>query len=169
MTEKRPWSCVEVPDWIITEGNLKCIGDRGGAKGGARGGRHILIHSNDKAMAEFREAVSWRYISAKGNGRAITVAEGPIEASYRFLLQRPASVPAKKRRWPWKRGSGDSGGDLDKLERSINDALTGWAWADDSQICRVLKSEKRYATPDEEVGMTVWWRPLVDEENSFAD
>lgn len=158
-----PWYCVVVDDFIVVEGNLKCIG--AGGRGRA-GGRHILVHDNDSEIQAFRKSVAARYVEAKAAGRADAVPDGPIETCYEVRLQRPAA--AKKRLWPWKRGSGSSGGDLDKLIRAANDALSGWAFRDDSQICRFGKTEKRYATPDERVGITVWWRAIVDEETPLA-
>jgi len=66
--------------------------------------------------------------------------EGPIEVTLNFALLRPASVSAKKRPWPCVQP------DLDKLERTILDALVrAGAIRDDGQVCRVIK-EKRYAT-----------------------
>lgn len=62
--------------------------------------------------------------------------EGPVEITLIFTLLRPASVSAKKRPWPCVQP------DLDKLERTILDALVrAGALRDDGQVCVVSKQK----------------------------
>lgn len=62
--------------------------------------------------------------------------EGPLFLDLEFSLPRPASV--KKRTWPHVRP------DLDKLVRSVEDALTlAGVWRDDAQVVKIAAS-KRY-------------------------
>lgn len=67
---------------------------------------------------------------------------GPVQAEIAFVLPRPKTVT---RRWPTAR----SGGDLDKLERAVYDAVTGIVLADDS-IVVAHSNLKRYAESTEE-------------------
>jgi len=72
---------------------------------------------------------------------------GPILVQYTFVFHRPknhyrSSKPdrgLKDNAPAWV----DKAPDLDKLERSTNDALTGVVWVDDSQVVATL-SQKRY-------------------------
>ena len=54
----------------------------------------------------------------------------------------------------------NSGGDLDKLVRAINDALTdAGVWVDDAQVVEI-QAVKRYADPPSEAGVTITLREL---------
>ncbi len=72
---------------------------------------------------------------------------GPVRLALVFWLPMPRTIPAERKGWPTTRP------DLDKLTRSVKDALTGIIWRDDSQVC-VSEQQKRYsATPG--VGVTL--------------
>lgn len=72
---------------------------------------------------------------------------GPVELNLQFLFQRPKKDAVRF----WK----ESKPDLDNLEKSVMDALTGArAWDDDAQVV-LLQSLKRYALPDEFSGVYV--------------
>ena len=72
--------------------------------------------------------------------------EGPVEVTLTFALLRPASVSIKKRPWPCVQP------DLDKLERTILDALVrAGAIRDDGQVCRVIKEKIYGAIPGVEI------------------
>lgn len=56
--------------------------------------------------------------------------EGPVYVRAAFWLRPPANTPKTIRTWPCKGRSLD----LDKLVRSVLDALTGVVFADDAQV-----------------------------------
>lgn len=73
--------------------------------------------------------------------------EGPVDLTLIFDLVRPKSLP-KKVVYHIKKP------DLDKLTRSIKDALKGVIYYDDSQVVH-LDCLKRYESPGEAPGVTV--------------
>lgn len=63
---------------------------------------------------------------------------GPVEVELAFTVKKPQSAPKRKRTWPITRP------DIDKLSRTILDALTNsGAIRDDSQVV-VLHARKTY-------------------------
>lgn len=78
---------------------------------------------------------------------------GPVQIRLVFGLARPKSAPKTRRTWPIGRNSGD----LDKLTRSVFDALTGVIWKDDGQVIGASVS-KDYA---EVTGVRIAIRPVV--------
>lgn len=112
-------------------------------------GRAFAVPSNDNQLRQWRNRV---------RAAAVVVAErsqpspvyGPDEAvvvSLVFALDRPASVPVRKRLFPTVKP------DIDKLTRAVLDALAGVAYHDDAQVCR-LWVDKNYAD-DVEPGVIV--------------
>lgn len=69
--------------------------------------------------------------------------EGAIALRLAFYLPRPVSLP-KKARMAIKKP------DLDKLSRTVKDALTGVIWKDDSQVVQLLAT-KEYGVPRVEI------------------
>lgn len=67
--------------------------------------------------------------------------DGPVSLDVTFYLKRPKSLGKKSRAHTTKP-------DLDKLVRSVKDALTHIVWHDDSQVIAV-QAWKFYAAPDE--------------------
>lgn len=89
----------------------------------------------------------WQQLVAEAAGRAkdeagAALLEGPVRLLVAFYLPRPKTLPKRVQHNTKKP-------DLDKLVRSVKDALTQVAWHDDSQVVD-LKAIKRYA----EVGTT---------------
>jgi len=66
--------------------------------------------------------------------------EGPVGIDLHFGIPKPKSAPKKRRVWPDKRP------DLDKLTRSVLDALTYVVFADDSQVVEI-RATKDYGAP----------------------
>lgn len=78
--------------------------------------------------------------------------EGPIFLRLLFLMPRPGRLIWKSRPMPRVPHIGRP--DLDNLEKSVVDALTGQAWRDDSQVCEV-SMRKDYAAGDEQPAVYV--------------
>ena len=108
----------------VPKGSMKCIGARGR-------GKHTLIDNKAKLLAVWMPKV--QAAAEKLRDRVGTLA-GPVAVATTYTVERPASVPLKKRVWPVTR----SAGDIDKCTRAILDALTaGQLLGDDSQVVHV--------------------------------
>lgn len=90
-----------------------------------------------KKSKDWKEMVGWQGKEIKKkNGWAMI--EGPIEASIKFMLQRPKSLP-KRIEYHVKKP------DCENLSKAIFDALEGIMYKNDSQIWK-LSIEKHYET-----------------------
>lgn len=107
-------------------------------------GRGILVESS-KALAPWRTTVAWHAAQVY---RAAPL-DGPLDVQVEFVMPRPAGLPKRKPTPPHTKRP-----DVDKLIRSILDALTGVVWRDDSQIVD-LHPTKRYAELDEQPGARI--------------
>ena len=87
-----------------------------------------MIHSRAADLAKWRTLIGF---SAKQAG--CTPVDGPIIISMRFRLKRPKTVKRERPTVP---------PDLDKLVRGVNDALTGIAFIDDSQIVSITTTKE---------------------------
>ena len=91
------------------------------------------FHQNDKALRAWREAVGW---TAKQYYPTPIPKEIAIGVTYTFILLKPKTVT---------RASPVVRPDLDHLIRAVNDALTGVAFFDDSQVTGIIAT-KEYGT-----------------------
>ena len=71
-----------------------------------------------------------------------------VRVDLTFTLRRPKTVSEKKRPQPIVKP------DIDKLARSVLDAVTGVVFADDAQVTGLVAT-KRYGSDTEPVGVTV--------------
>lgn len=118
---------------------------QGSAKGFVPKGwtRAVLTSDNPKNKG-------WRGLVADEASRTMRGRKmhiGPVRMIAVFYLPRPKSLPKRQQAHLKKP-------DLDKLIRSVCDALTGVVWKDDSQVVQV-KGEKRYAGGDEPAGAVI--------------
>ena len=99
--------------------------------------RHIghgrMIHSKAVELAAWRADIA----SAAKLAGCKPILD-PIAITMRFRVKRPKSV---KREYP------TVAPDLDKYVRSVNDGLTGVAFADDSQVIQIIASKKYADSP----------------------
>lgn len=125
MTELTKDLAVRVYGEPVPQGSMTCVGF---------GGRHNVQPSNKKQLHV------WRDLVARA-GRALPVSGlvGPIGVEVTFTVERPASVPLKKRAWPAVKKA-----DVDKLARAVLDGLTeSKVYGDDSQVVE-LTARKTY-------------------------
>ena len=95
----------------------------------------------------------WQHAVQRAAGlKCRQVLTGPILVTIAFQLPRPKS--RKKTRHHTTKP------DLDKLIRAINDALTGTAYRDDSQIT-AIQASKHYCDGDELPGCVIWLDAVV--------
>ena len=94
--------------------------------------RHVghgrMIHNKAVELAAWRADIA---NAAKLAG--CTPILDPIEITMRFRVKRPKSV---------KRDHPTVAPDLDKYIRGVNDGLTGFAFADDSQVIKITASKE---------------------------
>lgn len=126
----------------VQQGSMHCVGT-GQQRG--KGAPHKLKHNNADTLEPWRDNVT---LAAKSRNRPKAPKGQPVDLVLTFSLARPAnhwgtgrnaavlkpSAPQYPTVYP----------DLDKLVRAICDALTGTAYADDSQVVEIL-ARKRYA------------------------
>ena len=91
--------------------------------------RAIIVDADKEPLRSFRDAVRAEALAAAGDGwQALT---GPLTVSLAFALPKPKVAERGPRRWP----IGKNAGDVDKLTRSVLDALTdAGIWGDDGQV-----------------------------------
>lgn len=117
------------------------------AQGSKTKGRWGNIREANPELGPWRERVALAAYRALGEQR--TLVTGPIVVGLEFVLYRPVSTPKTKTPPATKKP------DIDKLERSILDALTHVIWSDDAQVVTVFK-HKRVAEVGESPGVSVW-------------
>lgn len=105
-------------------------------------GRPVVTHDSSR-VKPWRQDIA---ASARAAGAQVC-GVGPVVLIVRFWMPRPKSRRTRDL-LPDRRP------DLDKLVRSILDALTGIAWTDDGQVVEILAS-KRYATETDPPGAEV--------------
>lgn len=94
----------------------------------------------------------WQQVVAEAASRAIhggdwQMPSGPVHLVATFYLPRPQSLPKRVQHHLKKP-------DLDKLVRSVKDALTKVVWHDDSQVVSI-EAAKQYADAHETPRVTV--------------
>jgi len=110
-----------------------------------------MVHSNATALRPWRDTLAW-HVREDMLAQGAPAFEGPVVVTATFTLPRPKS--AVKARW-----APDRKPDLDKLARSLLDALTaGGAVADDAQVVTLAVS-KVYAVGGNVPGVTFEVRP----------
>ena len=113
-------------------------------------GKGVMIEMS-KRVAPFRVLAAKAARAAMGDRPPL---RGAVQVYVRFSFVRPPSVT--DRVWPHKGGPGD----VDKLQRSLFDALTTAAvWGDDSQVC-IVTAMKLYAPEGEPASVQVRVTPL---------
>lgn len=107
-----------------------------------RGPRAVVTEDNARTRPW---AALVRDAARQAIGEAIAFPRGvPVRLEAVFTLPRPIGLP-KRITAPTKKP------DLDKLARTVKDALTGVVWQDDSQVVELL-ARKRYACGAERPG-----------------
>jgi len=97
-------------------------------------------------LKPWRESIRW---AALERSHGPLMYEGPVSVRLQFVMPRPASAPKRSTPPAIKRP------DLDKLIRSVLDALSSaGVWHDDSQVVEVYAS-KRIAELAEKPGVAV--------------
>ncbi len=124
-----------------------------------------LYHRDAKRLDAWRGAIASAAAEAIGDAPPL---DGPVAVTVDFVLPRPKGhyLPANGRRSaPVLRPDAAvfvaGAPDLDKLCRSLLDALTGVVIRDDGQVAE-LRARKSYETADRHVGCVVRIRALAE-------
>lgn len=107
------------------------------------GGRAVVFNDNPKNKA-WAQRVAW---IAKAHRPADAPWVGAVEIALAFRMRKPKSLP-KDRNLPTVKP------DLDKMIRSVKDALTGVLYVDDAQIVQLTASKSYSDTPGVEITLT---------------
>lgn len=108
-------------------------------QGSMRAFNNRIVHNKTKELMAWRSAVAMAAHTA-----GCTPIDGAIAITIRFFYERGKTVTRATPTVP---------PDLDKQIRSILDALTGVAYADDSQVTHITAS-KEYGAPGVEIEVT---------------
>jgi Holliday junction resolvase RusA-like endonuclease len=109
-----------------------------------KGWNRAVITSDNKELKSFRQEASKAALVARNEAGFTDVIFGkhvPVEVSFKFFFQRPASVSKKRVEHVVKP-------DLSKLVRAAEDSLTGIIFHDDSQIVSYGSTRKEYGLPE---------------------
>lgn len=109
---------------------------QGSKRGFVVKGRAVLVESSGQAHKDWRAVVALAGSEAMADNQPF---EGPLRITLSFNLPRPKSH-GKKVTFP------DHRPDIDKLARSVLDALTHVCFVDDGQVT-TLFARKRWAVP----------------------
>lgn len=113
------------------------------------GGRPVMVEQSSKHLTPWRDAL--KLVARESPNAPHQPISGPVGLTVRFDIHRPQShygtgrnerkVKPSAPPFPTTR----SRGDLSKLVRAVEDALTeaGW-WLDDSQVVQFRNVQKRY-------------------------
>lgn len=92
-------------------------------------GKVAMVESAGAPLKDWRGDVKRFAVDAQGDTPPLT---GPVKVFLTFYLSKPKSAPKTRITYPDKRP------DVDKLGRSVLDALTGVCFLDDSQVTGLL-------------------------------
>jgi len=116
-----------------------------------------------KASVPWRDRVNERIREAAESFEYTHYKTEAVEVSLRFIVPRPAS--AKRRLWPFTRGSGD----VDKLSRNVLDAISDTRKSpgvlrDDSCVVSLHASKHYQSAKDPHIGVSIVIQTARDED-----
>lgn len=116
--------------------------------GTTKDGRSFMRESNDRLLRPWRKTVR---AAAKAAMNDTPPRTGPVDLVVTFYFDRPKSHPPLTTTWPITAQFGD----VDKLLRAVNDAMTGVVFEDDRQA-RQITVRKLWSDRDHPEGVHVW-------------
>ena len=123
-----------VPGTPVSQGSMKSFVPKGARF-------PVVVHSKNSELQSWRGIVAHTAINQMTRMSAKMIISGAIKIKMVFVLRRPKSHygTGKNSRTlkPLAPMWHDHKPDLDKLQRSILDALTGVVWTDDSQVSQI--------------------------------
>ncbi|HST80936.1 MAG TPA: RusA family crossover junction endodeoxyribonuclease [Kineosporiaceae bacterium] len=123
----------------------------------------VMTDSDKEPLKAFREAVRGSAINAKPEG--FEPFTGPLTVVLAFALHKPKYAERGPRQWPIKKTAGD----IDKLTRSVLDALTDAAvFGDDGQVVRLIVDKDYPGTAESGMQTSPGVRVLVQPRYSVT-
>lgn len=123
----------------------------------------IVVDSDKQPLKAFRESVRADAVAAQPDG--FIPFEGPLLVVLAFALPKPKAAERGPRRWP----IGKNAGDVDKLARSVLDALTDAAvFLDDGQVVHLTVRKDYPGTIESGQQASPGVRVLIQPSNSAA-
>ncbi len=117
------------------------------------GMKHPVVTADNKKTKPWAQQITYTAMEFRQN----PLWSGPIYLLAEFQMPKPKSLSKRRFSYPTRKP------DMDKLLRTLKDALKGIFYYDDAQVVRVVML-KRYAdVPSVIVGI----RPLNDDEQSL--
>ncbi len=113
--------------------------------------RVVMHHDNDRELKQWRKRIG-TFARLKWEGPPTL---NPVKLSALFQLPRVVMTARGPIRRTGRLPTGHGTGDLDKLMRSIGDALAGIVYANDAQVCCIGESEKIFADGGMRVGVAI--------------
>ena len=114
-------------------------------------GRPVLAESAGQPLKDWRAVVA---LAAMNQMAGSPPLDGPVLVRLGFYLPRPKSHPKTKITYPTSRP------DIDKLARSVLDALTHICFSDDAQVVH-LEARKWWADGGNSVGVGISVMPCL--------
>lgn len=133
-----------VPGEPVTEGSLTSFVH-------PKTRRVVTHHDNERELKQWRGRIG-TYAKLRWQGPPTV---NPVKLSALFQLPRVVKTSAGPRRRSGRLPARHGTGDLDKLVRSIGDALAGIVYENDSQICSFGETEKIFADDGMAVGVAI--------------
>lgn len=106
------------------------------------GQRYASITNDNKKNKPWATLVSYEARLAKGPGDPL---DGPVLLRLRFFMRPPKALPKRRDSFAIKRP------DLDKMIRSIKDALSSILYRDDSQVVMLVVTKEYALQPGVEI------------------
>lgn len=110
----------------------------------ANGKMGASVTSANKKLRPYRQEVAWcaqLALNEAGVQKPFAGKHVAVMAEFKYFFERPASVSKKRIHHVVKP-------DFSKLFRATEDALTGFLYADDSQVVSPGRSAKFYGSPE---------------------
>lgn len=134
-----------VPGTPRTQGNKRAVplkGRNGEWIKAANGATKTVMMESGKYHASWRQDVRAALMAAH-QGPPL---EGPVKVSMLFYFRRPEHHYGKKKGERYLKPSApmwhSSLGDIEKLVRTVNDAMSGIAFADDKQVAQLIAQKQ---------------------------
>lgn len=132
---------------------------QGSKRGFVVKGKAVLVESAGIPLKDWRAVVA---LAGTEKMAGKPPLDGPLLVDLVFSLPRPKSHPKTRITWPITRP------DIDKLARSVLDALTHVCWVDDSQIVTLILHKQwagseidlREPVASKQVGVTVYMHQM---------
>lgn len=125
-----------------------------------KGWKRAIVTSDNSKNKGWQQLIAEAASAAIAKSSTYRLVNGPVLLTVAFYLPRPKAI--KNKDVPQIKKP-----DLDKLVRSVKDALTKVAWVDDSMVVEI-RARKQYARPGESPRAEITVTAIADEASLFS-